>query len=84
MQHFQELYWHFPEPSNNTMLGNFPALFKMKEIHQAIFFRHAFPLLPPSHALSAYKAAMFLGNNTNNSCSVEQNLNHQDFRQKCS
>lgn len=84
MQHFQELYWHFPELSNSTTLGNFPAQFKMKEIHHAIFFKHAFVLLPPSYILSAYKGAMFLANDTNNSCSVEQKFNHHDPRQKYS
>lgn len=84
MQHFQELYWHFPELSNSTISGNFPAQFKMKEIHHAILFKHALVLLPPSDILSTYKGVMFPGNNVNSSCSVEQNPNLPDLKRKCS
>lgn len=84
MQHFQELYWHFPELTNSTMSGNFPAQFQMKEIHHAILFKHALVLLAPSDILSTYKGLMFPGNNVNSSCSVEQNLNLPYFCLKCS
>lgn len=73
MQHFQELYWHFPELSNSTMSGNFPAQLKMKETHHAILFKYALVLLPPPDILSTYKGMMFPGNNVNSS-SVEKTL----------